>query len=675
MEIFRKDNQAADGYFCAVAPGSDKYPLAKVLKFRKNRTALAGFVDEFVRQERDPARLLDLVRALSDRGFFEMAIRVYEDAVLIDDRFFPARMGLAEVLAASGQYSRSLEILEFMGSVFPDSYKVELTRARVLAWAREYSRAIKAYKEIYLKNPANPVVPGEAARTAYWGKMADKGDELYRKIYTPTVNQELLQRLLDLESLRSKPVPDKPLEALQAEVEKGSVFKGYENFFSWYNDNAPSLEREPAENIQKIKRDLDHVYVIHKRAFLEQRSKNLAWNRRFAPARRSLRELTEFDPGNQEALFDLAQASCALGLCDEEKKVYETLLDIDPLHGQASKALKRQKVRSRPLVFGSYNFWKEKGRGDLARMTRHRFDLGVEVPVLCRHNFKLITHKYFESPQKYADTVQATGISLQGEIKAGPYITLAGRITHKAYNRDLRIRNFSGLAGRQVTEDSFKTGLNDITLGNLNMRFNLDNYAALTLGYEKKEEVANAMALAQGIYSDRFRTRLDIYPARKLDMALETEYIDYSDKNSGYIHSGEIGYAFTDHPRTFKAIVSAQYRDTSGEYQACPGTSAGCSITDDFKHPYWTPQDYWGAAITFEFRHDLAKDFFCGAREHFYDLQLTLGTEQDSNNSIEIRGLWQRELTDNLGLKALALWHNSREWEAMAAEFGMFIRF
>ncbi len=675
VEIFQKDKDAAARFFKAVDPDSDLYPLAKVLLLRDDNAALSGFVDEFIQEEDDPARLFDLAQALSGRGFSEMAIRVYEAAILSDDRYFPAQMGLAEVLAASGQYTRSLEILKSMRTVFPDSYKIDLTRARVLAWARDYQDSIAAYEEIYLDNPANSVVLIESGRTAYWGKMVDQGDELYQKIYSPSVDQRLLQRLLNLNRSLTGQIPAGPLERLSAQVDQGTVFEGYEGFFGWFEDNAQGLEAHLAADIQAIERDLHHEYVTHKRAFLERRSKNQAWNRRFAPARRSLRELTEFDPGNQEALFDLAQAVCSLGLCDEERQVYVTLLDLDPLHGQASKALERQKIRSSPLVFGGYSFWREKGRGVLARMTRHRFDLGVEVPVLCRHNFKLITHKYLESPQKYGDTVQASGISLQGEIKAGPYITFAGMITHKAYNRDLRVRNFSGLADRPVAEDSFKTGLSDITLGNLNMRLNLDNYAALTAGYEKREEVANAMALAQGIYSDRFRTRLEIYPARKLDLALEAESIDYNDNNSGYVYSGEIGYAFTDHPRTFKARLSAQYRDTSREYQACPGTSAECSITDDFRHPYWTPQDYFGAAISFEFRHDLARDFFCGAREHFYDLKLTLGTEQDSNNSVEISGLWQKELTDRLGLRAQAMWHNSREWKAMAGEFGMFTRF
>ncbi len=616
-----------------------------------------------------------MAQALADQGNFEAAIRCFKAALVADDQYFPASMGLAEVLGASGQYGQSLEILQAMSTDFADNYKLRLTRARVLAWSRAYQQSIDAYNAMYHDNPDNALILVEAARTAYWGKMAAKGDELYQKIYRPSVDQKLMHRLMDLDSSQQGYIPDEPLDALAAEVDQDKVYAGYEHFFAWYADHSAGLDPQLAVEIREIRNDLHHVYIIHKRAFLEQQSKYLAWNRRFAPARRVLQELTAFDPGNQEALFDLAQASCSLGLCNEERKAYTTLLDLDPLHGQAGRALERQKVRSRPRVFGDYSLWREKGRGELARMTRHRFDLGLEVPVFCRHSLKFTGHRYLESPQKYADTAPASGVSLEGTIVTGPYLTLFGRITHKAYDKDLKVRNFSDLAGRPVAEDSFKTVMKDITKGNVNISANLDNYATLTLGYEKREEAVNVMALAQGIYSNRYQARLDLNPARKLDMALETEYMDYSDNNSGYMYGAEIGYALTDHPRTLKTIFSAAYRDTSRDYQACPGFKAQCSIKDDFRHPYWTPQDHWEAAITLELRHDLAQDFFCGAKEHFYDLQLTLGTEQDNNNSVALRGIWQRELTDRLGLRARGMWHYSSEWKALAADLGLFVRF
>ncbi len=420
------------------------------------------------------------------------------------------------------------------------------------------------------------------------------------------------------------------------------------------------------QEIEGVRHSLNYRYVIQKQAELERGSKKLLWNERFAPVRRHLQELVEHEPGNQEALFDLAQACCVLGLGDEEEEVYQELLEIDPLHGQASRALERRRERSRPGVFGNYSFWREKGRGELARMDRHRLDIGLDVPLRSRHSLRVTGHRYFESPQKHAGTVQASGISLDGELVTGPHFSLAGGLTYKSYADDLKTR------GSKMKKE--RIDLDDLFLGHLDMRFNLDDYADLTLGYEKREELANAMALAQGIYTESYGAQLDIYPQRRLELGLSARYLDYSDDNHGYMYGASAGYSFTDHPRRFRTILSGEYRDTSRSYQGCSQDN-DCSAKTDFKRPYWTPENHWGSAVTFEFTHDLAQDFFCGAREHYYQLQLTLGTEKDKNHSVEVRGSWNREFDNGLGINTQAMWHNSKEWDAASLELGLFYRF
>ncbi|WP_161635966.1 tetratricopeptide repeat protein [Desulfonatronovibrio hydrogenovorans] len=675
LKIRQNDREKAAGYLSQVGIDSEAYALAKVILHKDNPSALFGFLDHYLNMENDPSRLMNLAHALAKYGYSGEATTCFEAALVQDHRFFPARIGLAKVLPATGRYTESLDIIGFLANEFPDNYKLGLTRARVLAWSRQYQESIAAYNVLLLQNPDNATVLREAARTAYWGKMASLGNELYQRIYTPSVDEMLLQRLENMVRSPGGDLPAKPVETLAATADRGLVVKGYEEFIGWYEENSSGLDAQIVSDIEQIKHDLNPVYINQKRAVLEKKTKDLVWNRRFAPARRELVRLTSFDPGNQEALFDLAQVNCSLSLCDQEREVYEQLLRLEPLHGQAGKALERQKIRSSPRIFGGYAFWKEKGRGDLARMTWHSVDLGVEVPFFCRHSLRLITHKYMESPQKYGRMVHASGLSLEGDVVTGPDIIFSGRITHKSYDGDLKVRRFSDLAGGSAAEDSFKVSLEDISTGYLDMRVNFDNYAALTVGYEKRQEMSNVTALAQGIYSDRYKAHLDVYPSRKLDLSLVAEYIDYNDNNHGYKYGGEIGYAFTDHPRQFKTILSARYRDTSKEYQACPETNVQCSIKNDFKHPYWTPQDYWGAALTFAFRHDLAEAFFCGAREHFYELKLTLGTEKDNNDSVEVKGLWQREVTDWFGVQTQAMWHHSREWQALAGELGLFFRF
>lgn len=629
-------------------------------------------INKFILQEENPQSLEQMADALIFRGKDNLAVQCLERAISIDPDYFPASMSLAEIYGYIGLYEQSLEMLNRLEQTFPKTFKISLIKARVLAWSRQYDLALEVYEELFEANDKNHNVMIEAGRTAYWGKMADRGDAFYSKLFDPAVDEMLWNQLsASLEKMNG--FPRDIMDDLQSRIDSGSIYSGYEDLLEKIPHEPEYLSSEHIDIISKIKKDLEPVYLIQKQAFLEQQSKNMAWNRRFAPARRHLKELVEIQPGNQEGWFDLAQASCVLGLCDEEAHIYEQLLNIDASHFLAQKALNRQRQRSRPMIQSTYSLWREKGRGDLARMSRHRFDLGVEVPVFCRHSLSLTWHKYLESPDKYGASVQADGISIDGKVVANAYLTLRGGLTHKDYSQRLKVKDFQSLAPNSTGPDKFKTGLDDQTLGYFDMLINLDSYAHLTLGFVRQEELANVMALAQGILSDRFKARLDVFPARKLDWSLGGEYIDYSDGNSGHMYETSLGYAFTDHPRMFKATIAGQVRDTSKEYQGCSGGQ--CTIKDDFYHPYWTPKDYWSAALILEFRHDLAEDFFCGVRDHYYELRLSLGTEKDDNHSLETMVRWVREFTPGIGIDAQAMWHNSREWDAISLGLGAFYRF
>ena len=666
VEMKRGDPEKAV-YFLERAAALDEYnPEVFILLAQVRGKPLQEHVEKVLQEETDPAVLTHLAQALAGQGEFELAAEVYSSALAHDPRSFEAGAGLAEVYGSKGGYSDSLEILDRMLEEFPESYKLQLTRARVLAWSRQYEESLEAYDQLYTKNQDNHVVIREAARTAYWGKKAGTGDRYYQLMSTPAVDEMLLERLRKLDALQRQTSLEEAVERLEREVSAGSVYTGFEGFIDWYGRHGRDLGRESRREMDELIRSLGYRYVIQKQAELERGSKKLLWNERFAPARRHLQKLVEHEPGNQEARFDLAQACCVLGLGDEEKKAYQELLGIDPLHGQATRALERRKERSRPGVSGSYSFWSERGRGELARMDRHRLDMGLDVPLRSRHSLRVTGHRYFESPRRHAGTVQASGISLAGEMVTGPHFTLAGGLTYKSYADDLETR------GSKMERESID--LDDLFLGHLDMMFNLDDYARLTLGYEKRETVANAIALAQGVYTENWEAGLDIYPLRRLELGLSAGYLDYSDDNHGVVYGVSAGYSFTDHPRRFRTILSGEYRDTSRTYQGC-SNGQGCNIQADFKHPYWTPEDHWGSSVTFEFTHDLARDFFCGARDHFYQLELSLGTEKDKNHSVEIRGTWSREFENGLGINTQAMWHNSREWDAASLDLGLFYRF
>ena len=95
----------------------------------------------------------------------------------------------------------------------------------------------------------------------------------------------------------------------------------------------------------------------------------------------------------------------------------------------------------------------------------------------------------------------------------------------------------------------------------------------------------------------------------------------------------------------------------------------------DITHPYWTPKDYFGAALTLEWRHDLAKDFFIGAQEHWYDVRVTFGASNDSNQGVSWAADYAREWRDRWVLRLGVAQTLSEQWDDFRAQARLAFRF
>ena len=350
-------------------------------------------------------------------------------------------------------------------------------------------------------------------------------------------------------------------------------------------------------------------------------------------------ELLGFTPGNEEAIFDYAQIECALGLCDREAKTYKKLLDMDKLHGLAGKALERVKIRRNPSVKLGQIYWAERGRDGLTEIDRYRTDLGVDVPIDCRFHLKLTGHHWIEHPGFTDESYGANGFTLGAGGTLNPYIKGEAGWTKKIYR-----------------DDEFE----NTDTGYAHLWFNFRDYAVVGLGYDRTDELYNYFGIRQGIQANSWWMSIDSDITRRLEVMGQAKYMSYNDDNDGQRYLLGAGYSFTDHPRIFKIALTGEYRNTKNHdvYQ----------YEDDqlvnIIHPYWTPQDYYAGGITFEWYHDLSKLLFCGSQLHFYDLALTLGTDTESNPSVELRGGWHYEFLNHWTFSITGLIHRSQLWKA-----------
>lgn len=602
--------------------------------------ATQAFLDRLTASaEITPMRLMEWGRLYAENGLFKQAIVCYRAAATADPACFPARMALAETLAFDRRYDESIEAFEALAAEFPANRKIWVSWARVLSWARAYDAALAVYADVHRENPQDPLPVMEMARTAEWGKRMDRAMESYALLWKNPVDRRLAETL-DRTDVNHAPAFLKPvIQRTRQLAEAEGIYRGYEHFISALAKIGDSAPQSIRSEMDRIAAGLWGIYRIQKTARLESRAKQLAWEGRFPAALSVYDALIETRPGNQEALFSAGQVQCALGLCDREADTYGRLLELEPHHTLAANALKRQQIRSRGSAVLGYGFWKERGRDELARISRHHYELVADLPVTCRYRLTVKGHRWHEYGHSGDDDYRAIGHTIGFNGIIGPRVGAALHWTRKDYS-DKRLGNTD--------------------TGSASLMYRLENGAEITTGYDRVDELFNGYGIEQGIQSSAWQAAIRAPLTRRWDIKGHGQTKRYNDGNTGDRVGAAVGYRVTDHPRLVKISISGDYRDTRKQnvYRFDNGRIV------DITHPYWTPDDHLSTAVTFEWHHDLSENFFCGAQQHDYNLRLTLGTESESNESLQLEGEWRYEFRDRWSVNLKGLVHRSGEWDA-----------
>jgi tetratricopeptide (TPR) repeat protein len=586
-----------------------------------------------------PMTLGEWAKLYEIQGFNKIAIKFYEASLDRDPGYFPSQIGMAEILAIDHQYDRAVKRFKTLAKSFPENRKILIGWARALGWGRKYDESIELYDKIHEISPADPVPQMEKARTAVWAKKMDLAFRTYEDLLKPPVDKELAHSLGPVTKASGNPGLIEAVDRLVERVEEGSAFQGFEAFTEDWQKLRPALTLDTIRRIDSILIQNYPAFAIQKAAYLEVEGKRLVWNKRFARAMERYEELIAFTPGNEEAVFDYAQLECGLGLCNREENTYNRLLNMDKLHNLAGRAIERLKIRRNPSLKLGQVYWAESGRDRLAEIDRYRTDLGLDVPIDCRFHVKLTGHQWIENPSYTNTSYGAKGFTLGVSGTWNPYIKGETGWTKKAYR-----------------DDEFK----NTDTGYASLWFNLRDYATVGLGYDRTDELYDYFGIRQGIQADSWWISGNSNITRRLEVLGQIKYSDYNDDNEGRHYMVGAGYSFTDHPKVFKIALTGEYRDTKNldAYHYEEGRIV------DITHPYWTPEDYYAGAITFEWYHDLSKLPFCGSQLHFYDLALALGTDTEHNPSIELRGGWHYEFLNHWTLNIKGMIHRSQPWDA-----------
>jgi tetratricopeptide (TPR) repeat protein len=636
-QLAQSDSSHQESARCAFDQAMALAPDSPIVQYEQSEKNVLdnSFVDPLMTiATASPMKGVAWAGLYSENGHPEIAIRLFRNILNADPECYPAQLGLAENLAFNGQYSESLELFQSLSKDFPGNSKIWISWARVQSWNKDYDTAIETYDAIHAQNQNDPLPVRESARVAVWGKRIDQAMLRYRSLLIPRLDICLARALKSLTA--GNPAMEPLWEYVQDQADNGSVYTGYE-----YVTGQISELRSPAdiEALEGLTIEWLPVYRIQKWAVLESSAKWLAWNKRFVPAMDAYESLLAFEPGNQEALFDAAQVKCALGLCDQEAEAYETLLALDPTHVMSKRALERQRIRQNPIGGIQARIWDEAGWGELAQMSRRQIDVFADLPIRGRYHLRAELNHWLESPKSEAPSQDAYGHTLEARGVITPWLEGRLRWTHKIYTNDDFGQTDTGLAA---------------------IRLNVWDGLRVGLGFERSDELTNAFGLRQAIQADHWKMDITSFLTRKLEAGAKAEYLNYSDDNTGQMVSAFVGYAFTDHPRIFKTILTQTYRNTANNDTFIYDNNNLVNII----HPYWTPKDLWESAVTLEWYHDLSRELYCGAPLHYYDIRASVGTDTQNNDMIRLEADWHKELSDHWAFVLKAMGHRSREWNA-----------
>ncbi len=621
----------------ALTGGADAYQA-------RGETPPAGLVIP-----RTAAELQQFAGRYAGQGDFAIAVRCLRAARVADPDYFPARLDLAEFLAINGQYEEAHREFAALAADFPESRQVLLKQARALGWDRRYEDSLDAYAALRELNSADRATLLEQARVATWSKQRDRSANLYAEAWTEPVDLRLAEALARFpKETHPLPATRELLEDLDVEPGAPDSSEPYLATEAFMQEAVDSGDASLADLAFDLRTDL----YLQRAFWLENRAKQLAWDARFLESEKTYDRLLAVTPANQEALFDLSQVQAAQGLGHRERDTLGNLLALDANNRLAGRALFRRDRRSEPTLTAAGDHFREKGRGDLSSIRRWRGSLTGEVTIDDRFRFHASLIRWLEDPDTRRKNYYADGFALGGDGVFNERLSGSFEYTHKDYD--------SNALPTRVTDTGFAQGWLATGTG-----------TRIGLGFERREELANEWALNEGTTSDHRWIGARWDATRRASVEARYDSIAYSDNNDGWHFNLSPAYVWNDHPRTFKTTLSLDWRDTDRDNVY---VFTGPVLTD-IVHPYWTPQNYFGAALILEWRHDLAREFFIGAPEHWYDIRVSFGIGNDDNAGVSLAADYAREWIDRWLLRAGVDLTESKDWDALRARLSLTYRF
>ena len=489
------------------------------------------------------------------------------------------------------------------------------------------------------------------ARLTYAAGFFEESISLYQELLTPTVDQFLLQSLLQPDDFCWSPIVLNEIERLSESVRAHSIYMGYERFTTFFNEYRFALRERSL--IEEILSRYSSIYLFQKEIFLESLSKQYDWENKPLHASSAYQMLSSLIPKNEEALYCTAQNYSALGLSKEARDLYDQILTLNRKNTLAQMALSRNLQKESLLLRSNYFYWKERGQGQFSQsqIARQQFDEVVEWSPTSLSRVRFIQSGWLEFPFfNHNQYYPAEGQAIEIDQQFYSFLSGSAGVAYKNYFHQFISR----------------------TTCFANLKLNCNDFFNLSIGFEKRNEIYNLYSLKEGTQAKVYWFSIDSTLMHDWTMESTYRHFEYNDKNQMDLIEVNTTFIITHDPHLFKIIVGGNYLNTTHLSRVIFNQSGKIK---NVIHPYWTPQHYYSNWITLAYRHRFSFLNFCEAPLHFIDVRITGETDTDRNPSLQLMFEWKHEFMSHWGFSLEGMIHQSRLWNAEGAWMNVYYRF
>lgn len=488
-----------------------------------------------------------------------LAERLLQQAIMFDPSNDYIKIVLAE---AQGMCNRCLggcdDRSQYLSALAnsPSNTRAQLGLARSYARTNQLKESSRYYNKILTAFPQHELARIENARVMYAWKGTDHANGLYSEAVTRNRPQDFLPQ---------NSFHDVDLGLLEIEYEQAGFRLqtiGAEKSAKYYKGWKP-------------RRSLDYY-----------------------------RSLSELDPTNQEAQFDLAQVLSSLNQTRASISRYDRLLALDPCHTESRIAKRRLQLEQRPQLVNSFDYEFRSGRQGLTDITSLRIESVAVTPTGDADEYFIAgyAHRFLRPDQgEHADG----NIGILGyQTKVMDYVNLFTIAELEQYNRGFSTRVPFRAGAIWRTPRDWRLGV---------------------AGFFE-----NVAANGESIRQDTYRGGLELSAATFLTWRWQMDamyrFASYSDDNSLNEVMGRSEYLLLPGRNQLRAKVDGSlfsFREQT-QFANMPGDLFGTI------HPYFSPSAFAFVTAGLEYQTWVSPHNFRGADEHWYSIYGGARVDSDS---------------------------------------------